>query len=99
MLKPLNSFKIDLACFGNHDLDYRLERVSTLIERTNFPWLLSNVHDKRTGKRLANGLQSYIFEKGGYKIGVFSLAEEEWIDTLYPEYKEFCDYYPFLDFA
>lgn len=58
-----------------------------LIGQTNFPWLLSNVFDKRTGRRLADGLESYTFEKAGYKIGVFSLAEEEWIDTLIPAYK------------
>jgi 5'-nucleotidase len=27
------------------------------------------------------------------------LAEEEWIDTLYPYYKEICEYIPFIDFA
>jgi 2',3'-cyclic-nucleotide 2'-phosphodiesterase (5'-nucleotidase family) len=28
-----------------------------LISKTNFPWLLSNVKDTRTKKRLANGLE------------------------------------------
>lgn len=54
MITPLNSFKIDLACVGNHDLDYELEHVKHLKSLTNFPWLLSNVHDKRTGTRLAD---------------------------------------------
>jgi 5'-nucleotidase len=53
MVKPLNSFKIDLACLGNHDLDYEIERVTELKNKTNFPWLLSNVHDKHTGLLLA----------------------------------------------
>ena len=30
---------------------------------------------------------------------MFSLAEKEWIDTLYPYYKEICEYIPFIDFA
>ena len=55
MIKPLNSFKIDVACFGNHDLDYELDHVVKLIGKTNFPWLLSNVYDKRTSRRLAEG--------------------------------------------
>lgn len=76
MIKPLNSFKIDLACFGNHDLDYELEHVTQLIKKTNFPWLLSNVYDKRTERRLADGEEYKIIEKGGFKIGIFSLAEE-----------------------
>lgn len=56
MIKPLNSFGIDLACFGNHDLDYSLDHVKYLIGKTNFPWLLSNVYDTRTKRRLAEGL-------------------------------------------
>jgi len=30
MIRPLNSFKIDLACLGNHDLDYPIEHVKKL---------------------------------------------------------------------
>jgi 5'-nucleotidase len=99
MIKPLNAFGIDLACLGNHDLDYELEHVRNLIDQTNFPWLLSNIYDNRTNRRLAEGLEAYIFEKNGMKIGVFSLAEKEWIDTLYPSYKEICVYLPFIEFA
>lgn len=52
MLKPLNSFKIDLACLGNHDLDYTYNHVVELKNSTNFPWLCSNIFDKRTNKRM-----------------------------------------------
>lgn len=55
MIKPLNEFGIDLACFGNHDLDYELEHVMKLVSKTNFKWLLSNVYDVRTHRRLAEG--------------------------------------------
>lgn len=87
MIKPLNAFGIDLACFGNHDLDYELEHVAKLIKMTNFPWLLSNVYDRRTGKRLADGEEYKILTVNGIKIGIFSLAEKEWLDTLYTSYK------------
>jgi 5'-nucleotidase len=53
MVKPLQAFGIDLACYGNHDLDYQLEHVMDMTKRTGFPWLLSNVYDKRTQRRLA----------------------------------------------
>ena len=53
MIKPLNCFKIDLACLGNHDLDYHIDHVIELKNKTNFPWMLSNVHDKSTGRILA----------------------------------------------
>ena len=53
MVKPLNAIGVDLACFGNHDFDYELDHVLKLTKATNFPWLLSNIYDKRTGRRMA----------------------------------------------
>jgi hypothetical protein len=44
-------------------------------------------------------LEYFIFNKNGVRIGVFSLAEKEWIDTLYPYFKEICEYLDFIDFA
>jgi len=70
-----------------------------MTKRSGFPWLLSNIYDRRTQRRLAEGLETYIFNKNGVRVGVFSLAEKEWIDTLYPYYKEICEYIPFIDFA
>lgn len=58
MIKPLNSMKIDLACLGNHDFDYPLPHVQHLKNSTNFPWLLSNVLDKKSGQRL-EGTEEY----------------------------------------
>ena len=60
MVKPLNSINIDVACCGNHDFDFSLKITKQLfcnfilLAQTNFPWLLSNVYDKRTKKRIAN---------------------------------------------
>ena len=57
MVKPLNAFGIDLACYGNHDFDYELEHVlEKLTGKTNFPWLLSNIYNKNTGRRLGEAL-------------------------------------------
>lgn len=76
MIQPLNSFGIDVACFGNHDFDFPIEDVMELKRQTNFPWLLSNVYDKQTGNRMGDAEEYIIFEKGGLKIGVFGLAEK-----------------------
>ncbi len=40
-----------------------------------------------------------VFERSGYKIGVFSLAEKEWLDVLIPDYDGRCDYIDFVDVA
>lgn len=40
------------AVFGNHDFDHGLDILEKWVERTNFPWLMSNVIDNETGRPL-----------------------------------------------
>ncbi len=61
--------------------------MENLIGKTNFPWLLSNVYDKRTERILAEVEEFKIINKNCIKIGFFSLAEEEWLDTIMPCHK------------
>ncbi len=99
MIKPIVAIGIDIACYGNHYLDYGLEQLQYLTKQSGFPWLLSNVYNRETGRRLAEGLEYFIFNKNGVRIGVFILAQKEWIDTLYPYFKEICEYIDFIDIA
>lgn len=52
------------------------------VEKTNFPWLMSNVVDNETGRPLGGGLITYILNHGNKKIGLIGLVEKEWLDTL-----------------
>lgn len=52
------------------------------VERTNFPWLMSNVVDNETGRPLGGGLITYILNHGNKKVGLIGLVEKEWLDTL-----------------
>jgi 5'-nucleotidase len=52
MVLPLNSFHIDVACLGNHDMDFEEEQSLKLQKQTNFPWVLSNFFYKGTTDRL-----------------------------------------------
>lgn len=52
MVLPLNSFHVDVACLGNHDLDFEEEQSLKLQKQTNFPWVLSNFFYKGTTDRL-----------------------------------------------
>lgn len=99
MVKPLNAFGIDAACFGNHDFDFPIEEVMELKKQTNFPWLLSNVYDRQTGNRMGDAEEYLIFHRAGVKIGVFGLAEKEWLDVLLTCYHDRCDYIDFVDAA
>lgn len=47
-----------------------------------FPWLLSNVLDKRTGKQLAGACEYLEMEWNGVKLGLVGLVEREWLATI-----------------
>ena len=82
MIPFLERFKIDVACVGNHDLDYGIDRFIELKEKTDFPWLLTNVFDSHTKLPLGNTLDHLILEHEGVKIGMIGLAESEWLDSI-----------------
>lgn len=48
--------------------DYGLENLVSITERTNFPWLISNVLDIETGRPLAEGKVMEVIEKNGKKV-------------------------------
>lgn len=50
--------------------DFGLERLIDVAERTNFPWLMSNVEDNETGCPLAGGILTHTINWHGWKIGL-----------------------------
>jgi len=52
--------------------DFGLETLGELVEKTTFPWLMSNVIDNETGRPLADGKITHIMEWWGRKIGLVS---------------------------
>lgn len=69
------------------------------MSRTEFPWLLSNVIDKTTGKPLANAKNELIIEKNGLKIGFFGLAQSGWLDLFTEIDTEIIQYEDFIEAA
>ena len=43
---------------------------------------MSNLRKKESGNTLADMPETYIIEKGPFKIGVIGIAEQEWLDTF-----------------
>lgn len=82
MVPVLNKLNVQIAVYGNHDLDFGCERLIHLSSQTNFPWLLSNVVRRSDKKPLANGAICKLVEWKGRKIGFMGLVEKEWLDTL-----------------
>ena len=46
------------------------ESLMELVEKTHFPWLMSNVIDNETGRPLADGKITHIMEWWGRRIGL-----------------------------
>ena len=71
------------------------DQLVELSQGNNFPWLISNVTDKKTGRPLAEGMTSRVLDFHGRKVGLIGLVEKEWLDTLStinPEEVTYTDY-------
>ncbi|CAL8106599.1 unnamed protein product [Orchesella dallaii] len=82
MVPVLNHVNTACAVYGNHDFDFGVDCLADLVEKTTFPWLMSNVIDKETNAPLGDGKVTYVLEKNGKKIGLMGLVELEWLETL-----------------
>ncbi|KAF2449566.1 5'-nucleotidase-like protein [Karstenula rhodostoma CBS 690.94] len=85
MVPILNQIGTDVACVGNHDLDFGVNQYMHLTGQCKFPWLLANVIDPALGNDtpLGNAKKTVMLtSSNGIKIGVIGLAEREWLDTI-----------------
>lgn len=95
MIPVLNKFGTHCAVYGNHDFDFGIDTLLETVSKMDFPWLMSNVTDNETGRPLADGKITHIFDWWGRKIGLIGLVECEWLDTLStinPEEVTYTDY-------
>ncbi|CAI6322068.1 unnamed protein product [Periconia digitata] len=85
MVPILNNVGTDVACVGNHDLDFGIKQYRHLTSQCKFPWLLANVLDPALGDDvpLGNAEKTVMLtSSNGIKVGVIGLAEREWLDTI-----------------
>ncbi|KAJ5707664.1 hypothetical protein N7488_007465 [Penicillium malachiteum] len=85
MVPFLNKIGTDVACLGNHDLDFGVAQLRHLAAQCHFPWLLANVLDPALGDGvpIANcGTTCMLSSSNGIKIGVIGLGEREWLGTI-----------------
>ena len=61
-------FKVDAAVFGNHEFDFGIENLREVIRKMNFPWLISNLTDRRTGEEVAKTRTNGKFDSGIRKL-------------------------------
>ena len=72
--------KVDAAVIGNHELDFGISRLEEIVSQIKKPnghaeWVMSNLRKKESGETLADMPETYIIEKGPFKIGVIGIAE------------------------
>ncbi|GLB12163.1 hypothetical protein AtubIFM57258_009441 [Aspergillus tubingensis] len=85
MVPFLNKAGTDVACVGNHDLDFGVAQFRHLRTQCRFPWLLANVLDLDLGKDvpIANCEKTLMLtSSNGIKVGVIGLGEREWLGTI-----------------
>lgn len=92
MVPILNEIGTDVACLGNHDLDFGAQQFKYLAARCNFPWLCGNVIDpaetgadgkgKGVGGLHPSWTTEVVTEEGILKVGVVGVVEREWLETI-----------------
>lgn len=85
MVPILNEIRTDVACLGNHDLDFGVDQFGHLAALCKFPWLCANVEDPALGDGVSiGGLPKTVMlqSSNGIKIGVMGLVEHEWLETI-----------------
>jgi 5'-nucleotidase len=98
MVPVLNALNLTAACYGNHDFDFGVDTLLKLRNKCTFPWFISNVKVRATGKQLADGEISQIFThpETGLRIGIMGLVESEWMATLATVEEEDIEYTDFV---
>ena len=82
MVEVFKRLNVKVSCLGNHDTDFGLIKMVELIEKTEIPWIISNLYFE--GKIIGNLPRSHILIHNGIKIGFFGLCEWEWLGILNP---------------
>lgn len=71
----LNAAGYDAVTLGNHEFDYGLDALDTMVDIAQFPILDANILDKESGKPYLETHMVYDF--GNMKVGVFGLDTPE----------------------
>jgi len=62
--------------------DFGVDHLEDIIEKTTFPWLLSNITDKLNSSPLANGKVKELLQWGNIKVScnwlIYLVAMQKW---------------------
>ncbi len=95
MIEFLNRLNYDVWCFGNHDFDKGQKNAEGLSEMANFPTVMANIVHKQSGE-LFSAKPYHVFERGGIRIGVIAVMEENFLTEVQKEKVEGLDVRPIV---
>ena len=85
IIKLMNEAGYDLATLGNHEFDYGMDRILTIVnEEADFPYVSCNFKDLRTGKKVLPSIK-YFF-RGGRILAFIGVTTPETITKSTPAY-------------
>lgn len=80
----MNELDFDLATLGNHEFDYGMDQMFSLMEKAEFDIIDSNFTDLTTGESVFDGWK--IIEANGTKLGFVGITTPESITKSTPAY-------------
>ncbi len=84
MMEFLNRLDYDIWSFGNHDFDKGQKNAVGLSELANFPTVMANIVHKESGN-LFSAKPYHVFKRGGLRIGVIAVMEENFLTEVQKE--------------
>lgn len=74
-IDAFNELGVDVANFGNHDFDFGAPYALELVNKSNFPWISSNLTDP-AGTPFSPDGTSVVIHDGDLKIGFLTLSDD-----------------------
>jgi len=85
---------IELSAVGNHEFDWGINRINKWAEDGGFPFVCTNIYDKRTNQPVDWAEPFAIIERAGVKVGFIGMATPS---TAYKTLKANVENYEFRD--
>ncbi|MDF2532607.1 MAG: yfkN [Clostridia bacterium] len=77
VLAVMNSIGFEAMAIGNHEFDWGLDKLQTLSDKAEFPFLAANIVEKGTDKTPAFAKKYIIVNRDGINIGIIGISTLE----------------------
>ncbi|MDE0961241.1 MAG: 5'-nucleotidase C-terminal domain-containing protein [Planctomycetota bacterium] len=84
VIRAMECLQFDATTLGNHDFDYGIDNLLSLIEATSIPIIASNVTES-SGRLEKVVLRDHIIERGGFKVGLIGILTPDAPNIIAPE--------------